>query len=253
MTVLCTGSEGFIGKHVVKLLTQKGYTVTRSDLSISSDFQNASVEFDFVVHAAAYVSVTESVDDASVYFHNNITKLSTYLKRFSEINPKGKFIFLSTGAVYGSQHLAREHQAHFNHCKNPYAVTKYVGEWLVKQYAKNHLILRLANVIGSGEDRRGEANCMTHFKKDDPIIVYGEGNTRDFIDVETVAEAIVKSIEMDVSGVFNISSGQETKIIDVAKQIGLERKVPVKIMPRRKGEAKYISLDNTNAKRIGLL
>lgn len=246
--VFITGWQGFIGKRLTYYLKQKGYKVDGCDLKEDRDFLYYAKGNDIVIHCAAFVSVTESVQNPGKYILNNINKLADLIKNNRRI------IFISTGgAIYGNKLNAKEEDANLENCTNPYAVTKYVGEWLVRYYCKDYLILRLGNVIGEGQDERGEANCLTHFKEDNPIVVYGGKQTRDFISVEEVCRAIEFGIKNNIKGTYNIGSGKETKIIDLAKYMSAEREVPLKIKPKRKGEVDFVTLDISKAQKVGLL
>jgi len=246
--IFVSGNRGFIGKRLTEYLKGKGYSVDGCDIkNFGEDFKDIKKQ-DIVVHCAAYVSVTESVEDPEKYILNNIVKL------LSLIRENKRIIFLSTGgALYGDKLKAKEEDANLNLITNPYAMTKLIGEWLIRYYCKDYLILRLANVFGEGEDDRGEANCLTHFRKDDPIILYGGKQTRDFIQVEDVCRAIEIGIRKKIKGTYNIGSGKETKIMDLAKIESGRRGVKIKIKPARKGEVNRITLDITKAKKAGLL
>ena len=91
-----------------------------------------------------------------------------------------------------------------------------------------------------------------HFKKDDPIVVYGGTQIRDFVHVETVCKAITKVIELDVTGTFNIGGGQR-RIDDIAREYAVGRNVAIEYRPARQGEIDQVSLDITKAQKAGLL
>lgn len=252
--ILVTGSAGFIGQKLVAALSVKYPTVRGIDIKSGNDFAYHSFGEetpDVIVHCAAYVSVTDSEKKPAEYIYNNLDKLAVFLKNMP---PTTKFILLSTGgALYGDREQAKEEDASLDHCTNVYAMTKLVGEYLVRKYAQNYLILRLANVTGDGEDDRGEKNCVTHFRQDDPIVVYGGDQKREFIEVDAVVGAIMKGIENDIQGTFNLGAGKVFKILELAKHFGEERNVPVIIEPARQGEVKDITLDSSEAKKAGLL
>lgn len=242
-----SGNQGFIGKRLTTHLESKGYEVSGCDIRNGVDFASVS-DKDIVVHCAAHVSVTESVDNPEKYIDNNILKLVQLIKNNRRI------IFLSTGgALYGNKKSAKEEEATLENCTNPYAMSKLVGEWLVRYYCDDYLILRLANVFGEGQDERGEANCLTHFTHDDPIVVYGGEQTRDFIDVSQVVEVIEKGIEKGTQGTYNIGTGEETAVIELAEEMSKKRNVTLKVVEERKGEVDNISLDVTKAQEMGLL
>lgn len=251
--VFITGWKGFIGSNLTKYLKDLGYEVDGCDIKEDGESGNFTYYYNDIytlVHCAAFVSVTESHDYPSKYIENNISDLS-FLLQGENIK---RVIFLSTGgALYGNKIGAKEEDVNLDKITNPYAMTKLVGEWLIKYYCKDYLILRLANVIGEGQDDRGEANCLTHFRKDNPIVVYGGGMTRDFIDVKKVCKAIEIGIRKEIKGIYNIGSGQETYIDNLALGIAKKRGVNLIYASYRKGEVKNITLDITKAKKVGLL
>lgn len=247
-TIYISGQDGFIGKNLTKYLLSKGYEVYGCDLKNNIDFINQIPKADIVIHCAAWVSVTESEEYPQKYIDNNISSLL----KFAQNNKDKKFIFLSTGgALYGSKEFAREEEADIDEITNVYAMTKFVGEWIVKHYCKDYLILRLGNVYGDGEDDRGEANVYTHFRQDDPIILYGEHQKRDFIHVDQVVKAIEKGLNL--IGTYNLGNGVEIDITDLAIKFSKERNVKLINKPIRPGEVQKITLDNNRAKKVGLL
>lgn len=245
MNTLITGSSGFIGSHLKKLFP----SAYECDLKQGRDYVEIRPDdYDVIIHCAALVSVPESIKVPYRYFIENEYKLQYLLNK----GFKGKFVFLSTCALYGENKNAREDHANILNCSNPYSYSKFIGEQIVRLHCKEPLILRLGNVIGQGQDERGEANCMTHFSKDIPIVVYGGDQTRDFVEVETVCNAIKNGIEKNITGTFNIGSGVATKVLNKAVEEGNRRGIPISFQPERAGEIKNISLNISKAMEAGL-
>lgn len=110
---------------------------------------------------------------------------------------------------------------------SPYGLSKLLGEYEVDFFIKIHnlgaTILRLFNVYGSGQTGT-YAGVITKFVeracKNQPPLIYGDGKqTRDFIHVEDVCEAIRFAITKKINGTFNVASGKETTIQELAKMI----------------------------------
>lgn len=243
--ILITGHRGYIGSHLFDAKTMEG-----CDLKDGMDFENWYGFSGTVVHLAAYVSVTESFEKPEAYFDNNCFKVIRFLER----SAGNRFIFVSTGgAMYGNKILAMEDDAKWENCLSPYAQSKYLAETAVRQMASNHVILRLANVFGGDKSKRGEANVHAHFETDDPIVVYGGGQTRDFVHVDMVCEAIRRAIDSDVVGTFNIGSGKETRIKDLAYDYASRRGISVLCNSARHGEVDHVSLDTGSARIAGLM
>lgn len=247
MNVMLTGSHGYIGTH----LRSRLFLPTTCDLKNGQDYRGFyRGRFDAVVHLAAYVSVMDSIERPEAYMDNNCHGVQHFLSN----NDVGRFVFISTGgAMYGNRHLAREEDASLEHCLSPYAQSKFEAERMVRLLCPNHVILRLANVYGGDYSVRGEAAAQSHFSQDDPIVVYGGDQTRDFVDIETVAQAIIRAVNGDMVGTYNIGSGVETSVMSVAETHSRERRVAIEVRPARPGEVDFISLDCSKAQKVGLL
>lgn len=246
-STLVTGHRGYIGTHLMKLMPD----AEGCDLKDGLDYRNITGrDWGVVAHLAAYVSVVESLEKPEDYFGNNWSGLPLFLSR----NNIGRFVFISTGgAMYGNKHLANEEDAALGNCMSPYARSKFYAEEEVREMCPDHCILRLANVFGGDYSVRGEAAAHAHFWQDSPIIVYGGDQTRDFVHVDTVCRAIVRAAAGTMVGTFNIGSGIETPIMDIARQASQERGVPIETHAKRDGEVDYISLDCTKARDAGLI
>jgi UDP-glucose 4-epimerase len=129
---------------------------------------------------------------------------------------------------------------------NPYASTKYAAELLIRNYHELHgvksAILRYFNVFGERAPSFGQYALVTSIflkqkKQGLPLTVVGDGTQkRDFIYVKDVVSANIScaknlnSIEHDV---FNVGSGTEVSIIDLAKQMSDD----IVFIEKRPGEA----------------
>lgn len=244
---LLTGHLGYIGSEVRKRLP--GYELC--DLRDGDDYRDIKGNhYQTVVHLAASVSVIESMSKPELYYENNCDGLRAFFwNNFIE-----RFVFTSTGgAMYGNLVNAKEGDAHYSNCLSPYAKSKFIGEQIIRANVPNHCILRLANVTGGNPAIRGEPTAEQHFKFDNPIIVYGGQQTRDFVSMDVVVEAIERAAKSQIVGTYNIGSGNESKVIDLAHDYATYRNVEMKIFPERKGEIEKISLDISKAQKAGLL
>jgi UDP-glucose 4-epimerase len=254
-SILLTGDVGYIGSHLTpRLLSAMGVSDTLSYRDIKYDgFDFADIQdrrFDIVIHLAAHSSVTQSLKDPDECLNNNAFKLIPFLQN----NSIGKLIFTSTGgAIYGEKHFAKEEDASWNGCISPYGQSKYLAEQIIRRLHPNHTILRLGNVVGGEDGNRLELAAHARFKTDNPIVVYGGDQTRDFVHVDDVCGAIIRAMQTNVVGTFNIGSGTETRVGDVAENYAKERGVPIRYAMARWGEIVNVSLDVTKARKAGLL
>ena len=222
MKNLITGNKGFIGSGLVG-----------DGIDIKDGFDiltyKAKNKYEVVIHTAAKTSVVESEKQPAFYFETNITGTMNMVKQ----HPESHFIYLSTAAIYGE---GLDHTV--NSIPQPsstYAYTKYLGEGIIKKFAKSWVILRLTNVIGDGE--RGEPNVYQIFQKADVLPIYGDGlQTRDFIHADKVREVIMNSLNK--RGVFNVGSGVSKTILQVAKEFNK----PMEFFPARPGEIRNFGI-----------
>ena len=222
MYTLITGNRGFIGS---------GLQGDGIDLKDGVDIltYKAKKKYDVVIHTAARVSVTESEKDPDLYFKTNVQGTWNMVRQ----HPEAHFVYLSTAAIYG------EGEGHTISSpfkpSSVYALTKYLGEVVVKEHAKSWCILRLTNVYG--DEDRGEPNVLQIFRKSDVLPIYGDGfQTRDFIPVKMVRKAILDACGKQ--GVFNVGSGTSQTIFSIAQSIGK----PIQFLPPRDGEIRKFGI-----------
>jgi UDP-glucose 4-epimerase len=247
MKILVTGGAGFIGHNLAIYLKRNGFNVIVVDSFERStgfatnrlqeenipvmrtsimDMERISVllkETDVVIHAAAYVDVAESVEKPLMYFENNVLGTASIAKASSEAGVK-LFVYLSSAAVYGNPVELPICENHPAKPISPYGLSKLMGEEVVKlfsAYGLKQVVLRLFNVYGPGQNA-AYAGVIIRFlervRKGLPPVIYGDGEqTRDFIHVDDVAEAVKLVLEKRcMDEVLNIGSGNPVKIRDLA-------------------------------------
>ena len=171
--ILVCGGAGYIGSHMVKMLSEQGHTVTtfdnlstghrdavqwgsfvEGDLLNSDDLKQLfdSNNFDVVMHFSARSLVGESVQKPALYYQNNVIGTYNLLEamRQADIN---KFIFSSTAAVYGYPEKDLIDESHPKKPINPYGHSKLMVEQMLEDYASayglNSVRLRYFNAAGA--------------------------------------------------------------------------------------------------------
>lgn len=173
--ILVIGGAGYIGSHVVRMLTQQGYQpVVLDDLSKGHRQAVAHVPLEIgnfghpeilsgvfkkydigaVIHLAAYSEVEESVHQPGKYHQNNTAYVQTLLEVMAAHHIK-HVVFSSSAAVFGEP---TEPQLSENHpCAplNPYGASKLAAENLFTQAQASQgihtAILRYFNAAGADE------------------------------------------------------------------------------------------------------
>lgn len=177
-----------------------------------------------VVHLAANTGVQPSIVDPKFDCENNIIGTLNCLQSSVENNVK-KFVFASSGAPLGNQ-IPPLHEEMVARPVSPYGASKLAGEAYLNayyhSYGLNSAALRFSNVYGPGSNSK--ASVIAKFIKlilnEQPIEIYGDGSqTRDFIYVEDLVEAIVLSLDLDLPGseLFQIATNMETSISELIR------------------------------------
>jgi nucleoside-diphosphate-sugar epimerase len=254
MNILVTGSSGYIGTrlgwhlreayphdNIFRLDTKQGFDY--------AEFQQA--ELDVVFHLGAISTIMDSFARADEMMAVNALNLIPFLQN----NVIKKFLFTSTGAIYGNMsHPMKEDEAKWMDCLCPYAQSKYVAEGITRRLCPNHVIFRLGNVFGGDYTPRKEWLAPRHFMEDNPIVLYGGEQIRDFIHVDVVCNALIKAAQdPEITGTFNIARGEGVRLEDLARAFSVQRGVKLIYEPHRTGDANYVVFDVTKAKEAGLI
>lgn len=256
MKVLVTGSEGYIGKEIMKRLEANSYQAIGFDLKLGQDLRfNPPMSKIFkddiktVIHLAAYKSNPDSIQYPWDYYHNNV--LST-LNLLSCMNKGDRLIFSSTAAVYGKPNLINGMVKESDICKpeTPYARSKLMCEEIIQDVCLrqgiDYVILRYFNVAGGNnpESLSLIPSILRSIKNGTVFNVYGDGKAiRDYIDVRDVAIAHLKAIETNyVNDIYNIGSSRAysvNEVIEACKKV-TGYLVNVNYTSKRRGDVEAI-------------
>jgi UDP-glucose 4-epimerase len=261
--ILITGGRGFIGSHLVKKVAERDYKIyivdnldventntNKNIKALQSDHNKISIykedlrnkkgisyifdheKIDTCIHLAAKTDVLDSIKNPYYTFDVNIKGTLNLLEACSN-NKVKNFIFASSASVYGEALKLPISEDHILEPLSPYGASKVAGEVLVSTYRKlgkikNAISLRLFNVYGEGQSleyagviKKFAGRLSRHL----PPIIYGDGKqTRDFVSVHDVVNAIMLASELEVKiqpsmGVFNVGTGIPTSISNLAQQM----------------------------------
>lgn len=259
MRVFVTGSAGFIGSHLVDYLIKQGYEVIGIDNLIrgkreyinpksefiKADIRSQSIDrylkgVDWIFHLAAIATTPWAMRDPILTNDINVNGTLNLLMAAKKAKIK-RFVYSSSNVVYSEQ--------------TPYWVSKKAGENYTRVfnllYGLSTISLRYSNVYGSL--RANEENCIMALRKSwlgkGYVVVTGDGKqSRDFSHVSDIARANLLAAESQVCGEFDICTGVNTTLNEVAAIF----KCPVKYVPDRSGDAKHIIQDPKPAwKKLG--
>ena len=235
--VLVTGSSGFIGRHVVRILTESGHPVTATDYRPQAEPLPDGVRFhrcdlrsdplprgDFaaVVHLGALAGVRPSLDRPLDYEATNVLGTLRLLEHCRQTGI-GRFVLASSSSVYGPDTPLPAEESAVPCPQSPYALTKLHGEHWGRLYAKLHglnfIALRFFSVWGPGQ-RHDLAleNFRRKIEARQPVVINGDGSQRrDLTHVEDVARAVELAVRWPGPGaaVLNVGTGKNHSVMDM--------------------------------------
>ncbi len=274
-----TGGAGFIGSNLVDKLVSEGHYVTVIDnlstgrLSNISHHSKKTVKFlnldisksrklskvikgnSYIFHLAGLADIVPSIENPQTYYTANVTGTLNILNACRKLKIK-KFIYAASASCYGipKKYPTKEHSK--IDPKYPYALTKFLGEKLVMHwgqvYKMPNLSFRFFNAYGLRSRTTGAYGAvfgvfLAQKLSGKPLTIVGNGKqTRDFIHVTDLVNAIYKaSIKKNLTGqIFNLGSGRETSVNEIAEIIG-GKTINV---PKRPGEPDRSKADITKIK-----
>ncbi len=267
--VLVTGGAGFLGSHLVdRLIKNNIETVVLDDLSTglkenvnndarlivgtinsNRDLNVAISGCDVVFHLAAFVSVPESFTRPDQTIRTNIEGLSNVLM-VSVKNNVEHIVFMSSASVYGESKVVPIAEDFLTDPKSPYAISKLSGEYLCCSLADYFdytvSIIRLFNGYGPRQRKNTSygavvPNFIRAVLNNRPIKIYGDGlQTRDFIYVTDIADALIHLAYKRFDGKVNLALGKATSILELSKIVMAEAgiEVPIEFELPRAGDVK---------------
>ena len=180
---------------------------------------------DYIVHLAANTGVGPSVENPREDMECNVIGTLNMLEA-ARVSGVKMFIFASSGAPAGEVELPI-HEELPPHPVSPYAASKLAGEGYCSAYYRTFGIdtvcLRFGNVYGPGSKRKSSvvAKFISQALKGESCEIFGDGTqTRDFIYIDDLIQAVLLSIKNDVGGeIFQIATGRECTVKEVARVI----------------------------------
>jgi UDP-glucose 4-epimerase len=187
-TVLVVGGAGFIGSHVAKMLSRRGYNVLvfdnlttgsrqavvkgtfiEGDLANPKDLENvfSQTPIDAVMHFAAHINVGESMHDPLKYYRSNVVNtlnLLEAMKRY-QVNT---LVFSSSAAIFGLPHAPKIAEDAPCLPINPYGQSKLMVEKILADCDRAHGLkfscLRYFNAAGGDPEKeiKNDTNQSTN-------------------------------------------------------------------------------------------
>jgi nucleoside-diphosphate-sugar epimerase len=245
--VLVTGGAGFIGTHLCRYLHEKSHHIISLDTNhtgevpwdcITADIRDGLQldGIDIIVHLAAQISVPRSIENPDETLSVNVDGTSSIISA-AESSGVQKIIFASSAAVYGDCDTIPIPETAPLIPQSPYAVSKIIGEELLRRSQIQTCALRFFNVYGPGQSiNGGYAAVIPAFKNavatSKQCTIFGDGTqVRDFIHVSDLVRIIGLTIDSDnLPSELNIASGEGTtllQLIEILSNSNPEMQAPI--------------------------
>ena len=290
MKIFITGSEGFIGSHIVEKLILKGHRVKalvlyndrnsygwldNIDNKIKNEIEfilgdirdldfviNQSKNIDIIYHLAALIGIPYSYLSPFSYLKTNIEGSMNIFKASLNNNVE-QLIHTSTSEVYGSALYTPIDEKHPLNAQSPYAASKIAADQMGNSFYDSFNLpittIRPFNTYGPRQSARAVISTI--------IIqaIYGNkinlGNinaTRDFTYISDTVDAFVKAIgnKKIIGETINLGTGHEVDIRTLVKIIGKIMKKELiiindqKRIRPKKSEVNRLLSSNIKAKKL---
>jgi dTDP-glucose 4,6-dehydratase len=283
--VLITGAGGFIGSHLTERLIKEGAVVrafvrynsrrdvgmldklpmgllndiqiVAGDLRDLPSIQQIAKGVEWVFHLGALVSIPYSYlhpfEVAETNFMGTLNVLQAC--RQAGVN---RLVHVSTSEVYGTAQQVPIDERHVLQAQSPYSATKIGADKLVESYYSSFdlpvVVVRPFNTYGPRQSARAVIPTIITQALTLSIIRLGRLDTsRDFTYVGDTVDGLLKAaLAKEVEGrVFNLGTGAEVRIGDLARQImriiGRSGKIVMDPARVRPGKSEVLRLLSNNS------
>jgi UDP-glucose 4-epimerase len=255
-TVLITGVTGFIGRHVALLFAESGWQVVGTGTGSDENAPLANlyqykrltlpsfeltrliqqVKPQVCIHCVGRASVALSVSQPYEDFNASVCATFDLLNALRLYAPECKLIYLSSAAVYGNPEKLPIREDSIPKPISPYGFHKLICEELCAEFSKVYgmqtAIARIFSAYGPGLRRQVIWDISQKVLRQSIVHLQGTGSeSRDFIHVKDVARALYLLSENSScnADIYNIASGQEMTIEDLARLLISKSERSIKI------------------------
>jgi UDP-glucose 4-epimerase len=252
--------DNLLSADRTEVLTLPGVEFTEASITDDGILAGLQDDLDLVFHLATYHGNQSSMHDPLADHDNNTLTSLKLFNRLSTFRHLQKVVYSSAGCtvaekIYGDARPTSEDDPVSLHLDSPYQISKIVGEMYANYFQARHglpsVIARFQNVYGPGEilgAGRWRGTPATVWRNVTPTFVYralkgmplrleNAGlSSRDFIYVDDIVRGLILcAARGEVGEVYNLASGVETTILELAETINtfVDPPAPVERAERR--------------------
>lgn len=246
MRILITGVAGFLGRYIARSFAEQGCEVVGVDSSSPENAPLANLSsyyplrlpdsrlgeilkqhhVQLCVHCAGRASVNFSVHNPASDFSAGPLLTFEILNTLRVSAPECRFILLSSAAIYGNPSTRPIREDHPIAPLSPYGFHKLQSELICQEFNKVYGMstasLRIFSAYGPGLRRQVIWDICQKALTKHVVALQGTGHeSRDFIHAIDIAKAVTvvaKFTPME-GEVYNVASGRETTIAELANMI----------------------------------
>jgi len=280
-TIVVTGANGFLGRHVARQLSQKGHTILGighgdwpreewelwglsgwqyGDVTLQTLRQYAGTP-SAIIHCAGSGSVAYSIEDPLADFERTVTTTAHVLEYVRTLAPSCSVVYPSSASVYGSAESMPIREDSRTAPISQYGVHKLMAEQMVASYTRQFgisaTIVRLFSVYGCGLRKQLLWDACRKLASNDLVFMGTGDEVRDWLHVEDAAELLMTAVEnaSPECPTVNGGSGNGATVCEVVARLA-DGLLPVGALPtfsgvRRTGDPSRYVADIEGAKAWG--
>lgn len=258
MKFLITGSSGFLGTALSNKLKKLNHTVISYDLDNNQDICDKEQFYNTLKESGAKTVIHLAAIADLYIFHKNLS-LSNKVniegtRNILEVCQKlqVRLLFASTCCCYGNSPYHPADETTPLQPTEPYALSKQRSEEDILKVGLPHCCMRLATFYGPNMRRAlAIATFMDQIHHDQPIYIDGDGKqTRTYTYVDDVVDGIIAIATTEAKyTVVNVTTEEETSVLDIVDQVELVTKKKAQIK-ERKDRSYQIRKEQISNKRL---
>ena len=267
--ILITGSRGFIGDYLHELL-QNDYNIFEYDL----DFKNRDIRdkfkldrlfdkerFDVVIHLAARAGVRTGEEFPDEFISTNINGTKNIIEACEKYKVKQLISFSSSSVLGGNIDIKGKkieplkEDDNYNP-KSLYAISKVVGEMMLKNSNLNYTIIRPFTVYGeNGRKDMVIYKWIEQIKRGEKLTVFGDGKSkRGYTNVNDLVDGVKRCIlnEKAYHQTIHLGGSEVISLVDLMLMFNeyLEKDMCLNRLPMPKADVMESWTNSDKAKKL---